>query len=228
MKSVCPWENCSSSSQKGREEILWCYRNITLKYFCALNNLVQFIHQAVIKKASISSCHCNSCSLQPFYLSFLQYTDTKLKDFNIQQLYHEILYSPNSFLFLKDLREKNEGSYGVQQKTLGWFDEVWASACKRAVKHLFQPLKSATVSIVRSPVTVRRPYSHATLVISRKEDRLEKNLAFQVTVASRIFTKVGPKILFTSKEASHHKAEQQTQFLCVPYSCTDGVSWAHS
>lgn len=33
-----------------------------------------------------------------FYLSFLKYTATKLKDFNIQRLYHEILYSPNLFL----------------------------------------------------------------------------------------------------------------------------------
>lgn len=45
------------------------------------------------------------------------------------------------------------------------------------VKHLFQTLTtltSATIPILCSPVTAKRSYFYATLVISRKQDRLEK------------------------------------------------------
>lgn len=42
------------------------------------------------------------------------------------------------------------------------------------VKHLFQTLKTVMTSIVCSPITTKRSYFYATLVISRKQDKLEK------------------------------------------------------
>lgn len=42
-----------------------------------------------------------------------------------------------------------------------------------------------------------------------------QKLACHVMFASRIITKVGPKILFTSNEHSHHKAKQQSS--CVSH-----------
>lgn len=42
-----------------------------------------------------------------------------------------------------------------------------------------------------------------------------QKLTFHVMFASRIFTKVSPKILFTSYEHSHHKAKQQSS--CVSH-----------
>lgn len=79
---------------------------------------------------------------------------------------------------------------------------------------MFQTLKIAMTTTVCSPVALRTLCFYATLVISRKQDRLAK-ASIHVMFASRIFTKVGPKILFTNKEHSHHKAKQQSS--CVSH-----------